>query len=88
MALEKKIKQQIIEEFKVNKEDRGSIPVQIALLTERIEYLTNHLKEHKKDFHSKRGLLHLVNKRRKLFNYLERKSPVKYQELKAKLKLK
>lgn len=66
-------KRRLIDEFKVHDDDTGSPEVQIALLTHRIKYLTDHLKIHKKDHHSRRGLLVLVGRRRRLLNYLERK---------------
>jgi small subunit ribosomal protein S15 len=66
-------KKQLIDEFKVHDDDTGSPEVQIALLTHRINYLTDHLKIHKKDHHSRRGLLMLVGRRRRLLNYLEKK---------------
>lgn len=65
-------KQKVIVKFGAHEKDTGSPSVQIALLTERIKYLTNHLKSHKKDKHSRRGLLKLVGERRKLISYLER----------------
>ncbi len=66
-------KKRLIDEFKVHDDDTGSPEVQIALLTHRIKYLTDHLKIHKKDHHSRRGLLVLVGRRRRLLSYLERK---------------
>ncbi|WP_227766585.1 30S ribosomal protein S15 [Zhaonella formicivorans] len=64
-------KQEIIEKFKLHETDTGSPEVQIAILTERINHLTEHLKVHKKDFHSRRGLLKMVGQRRGLLNYLK-----------------
>ncbi len=72
MALNQKKKQEIIEKYKTNEKDSGSPSVQIALLTTRINELSDHLKQHKKDNHSRRGLLGMVGKRRRLLNYLER----------------
>lgn len=72
MALNQKKKQEVIEKYRVNEKDSGSPKVQIALLTERIGELSEHLKNHKKDNHSRRGLLGMVGKRRRLLNYLER----------------
>ncbi len=69
---EKEDKQKIIKQFGSHEKDTGSPTVQIALLTERIKYLTDHLKGHKKDKHSRRGLLKLVGERRRLVNYLQR----------------
>ena len=81
-------KKKLIEKFKEHVEDTGSAAVQIALLTERISYLTDHLKTHKKDFHSRRGLLILVGRRRRLISYLKRKDPPGYTEVAKELKLK
>jgi len=77
----------IIEEFKLHPGDTGSPEVQIALLTRRIEYLTEHFKTHKKDFHSRRGLLRLVGRRRRLLEYLKRKDITRYRELVKRLGL-
>jgi small subunit ribosomal protein S15 len=74
MALEKSLKNEIIEKFKTHDGDTGSPEVQVAMLTERIRLLTEHFSVHKKDFHSRKGLLMLVGKRRKLLDYLK-KSP-------------
>jgi len=70
--LTKEKKQEIIKKFGCNEKDSGSVSVQIALLTERINYLTEHLKNYKKDFQTRRGLLKLVNRRRRLLKYLEK----------------
>ena len=80
-------KQQIINEYKRDEKDTGSSEVQIALLTERINELTEHLKVHKKDNHSRRGLLKMVGKRRNLLNYLAKKDENAYKELVKKLGL-
>lgn len=88
MALSKNSKQKIIKDYQRGTVDTGSPEVQVALLSERINALTDHLKVHKKDFHSRRGLLQLVNKRRKLLNYLKRKESTKYTSVVKKLKLK
>ena len=80
-------KQEIIKLFRRDEKDTGSSEVQIALLTERINELTEHLKVHKKDNHSRRGLLKMVGKRRNLLNYLSRKNPEAYKELVQKLGL-
>lgn len=85
--LDKKKKKEIIERFKEHPEDTGSASVQVALLTERIKYLTEHLKKHKKDFHSRRGLLMLVGRRRRLLQYLKRKDPKRYEEIVKELNL-
>lgn len=74
-------KQQIIEEYQTEPGDTGSSEVQIALLTARIEHLTEHLKTHKKDHHSRRGLLQLVGHRRRLLDYLRRTDIERYRSL-------
>lgn len=83
----KERKQEIINNFKREENDTGSSEVQIALLTERINELTEHLKVHKKDNHSRRGLLQMVGKRRNLLNYLAKKDLAKYRELTEKLNI-
>ncbi len=80
-------KQQIIDMYKIHEGDTGSPEVQIALLTERINYLTEHMKIHKKDYHSQRGLLKLVGRRRGLLNYLRDRAPERYQLIVNKLGL-
>ena len=80
-------KQQIIEDFRKSDGDTGSCEVQIALLTARIVHLTEHLRTHKKDYHSRRGLIQMTNKRRKLLNYIKRTDLDKYNELLKRLKL-
>lgn len=80
-------KQKIIKEFKTCEGDSGSPEVQSALLTERIKKLTEHLKAHLHDNHSRRGLLTIVSKRRRLINYLEKRAPERYQALIKKLGL-
>ena len=87
MALEKEKKQKIISEFEVHEGDTGSPEVQIALLTERITQLSEHLKQFKKDVHSRRGLLAMVNKRRRLLAYLQKKDDVRYDAVVKKLGL-
>ncbi|MBD3280061.1 30S ribosomal protein S15 [Candidatus Dojkabacteria bacterium] len=72
MAITKERKDEIIAKYKQSESDTGSAPVQVALLTEKINELTEHLKSHKKDKHSRRGLIVLVGKRRKMIKYLER----------------
>jgi len=74
-------KNEIIEKFKVHPSDTGSSEVQIALLSDRIQYLTEHFKAHKKDHHSRQGLLKLVGQRRSLLDYLKRKDINKYRTL-------
>ena len=88
MALEKGKKTDIIKTNQVHSSDTGSPEVQISLLTERIASLSDHLKKHKKDNHSRRGLLQLVNKRRRLIAYLKRKDEERYSSIIAKLELK
>ncbi len=80
-------KLEIIDRHKRHEGDTGSPEVQIALLTERINYLTEHLKEHKKDHHSQRGLLKMVGRRRGLLNYLRDRSPERYQDILKQLGL-
>jgi small subunit ribosomal protein S15 len=77
----KEKKAEIMEKFRINEKDTGSAPVQIALLTKRIEYLTDHLRIHKKDKHSRYGLLKLVGKRKRLLNYLKRKNYALYRKV-------
>jgi small subunit ribosomal protein S15 len=86
--LAKNKKKKLIEKFKEHPQDTGSASVQIALLTERINYLTEHLKKHKKDFHSRRGLLMLVGRRRRLLTYLKKKDPQGYSGVAKELNLK
>ena len=87
MPLDIKSKKQIIEEFATHKGDTGSPEVQAALLSEQIKNLTNHLKEHPHDVHSRRGLLSMVNKRRRLLQYLLKKDNERYRVLTGKLGL-
>jgi len=87
LTLDSERKREIIDEFKRHETDTGSPEVQIALLTERISYLTEHLKVHKKDHHSRRGLLKMVGQRRALLNYLAQESPERYREVVEKLGL-
>ncbi len=87
MPLDPKIKQDIIDQFATHKGDTGSPEVQAALLTEQIKNLTTHLKEHTHDVHSRRGLLSMVNKRRRLLQYLLKKDTERYQVVIEKLGL-
>jgi small subunit ribosomal protein S15 len=80
-------KKEIIDDFRVHPTDTGSPEVQIALLSERITYLTEHFKNHKKDHHSRRGLLKLVGQRRQLLNYLKRKNVERYNTVIERLGL-
>lgn len=81
MGLTTEAKKEIIEKFKLHGKDTGSPEVQIALLSNRIAYLTDHFKTHKKDHHSRRGLLKLVGQRRKLLNYLKKSDLSRYQQI-------
>lgn len=81
MGLTPERKRDIIEQFKNHEVDTGSPEIQIALLTERINYLNEHFKIHKKDHHSRQGLLKLVGQRRRLLNYVRRKDIAKYRSL-------
>ena len=81
MTLEAEKKQEIIKKFGAHDNDTGSSEVQIALLSHRITYLTEHFKSHKKDHHSRRGLLKLVGQRRRLLNYLKSKSVDRYRSV-------
>ena len=87
MALSPEKKREIIEKYRINENDTGSSEVQIALLTERINQLTEHLKVHKKDHHSRRGLLKMVGQRRALLNYLRDRSFERYKDIVEKLNL-
>ena len=80
-------KKEIIEDYKVHPTDTGSPEVQIALLSERISYLTQHFKAHQKDHHSRRGLLKLVGQRRQLLNYLKKKNVDRYNTVIERLGL-
>jgi len=86
--LDPKVKQRIIKKFRTHESDTGSSQIQIAILTEEIKLLTEHLKEHKKDFSSRRGLIKKVNERRKLLNYLRETDYEEYVEISKKLKMK
>lgn len=87
MALTSEKKQDIIKRFAKDENDTGSTEVQIAILTEEILVLTEHLKEHKHDYHSRRGLLKKVGKRRSLLNYLKKKDVTRYRDVVKKLNL-
>jgi len=80
-------KQEIIGKFKLHETDTGSPEVQIAILTERINHLTEHLKTHKKDFHSRRGLLKMVGQRRGLLNYIKKSDIDRYRKIITELGL-
>lgn len=81
MALLKEDKEQVIKKFRTGELDTGSCEVQVALLTARIQDLTHHFKDHKKDVHSQRGLVHMVNRRRKLLAYLKKTDNNRYVKL-------
>ncbi len=87
MSLSKDEKEQIIKKFQVHERDSGSPEVQIALLTERIKQLTGHFQVHKKDYHSRRGLLKMVGQRRRLLDYLKSKRIEKYRQVVKELGL-
>ncbi|CEH31944.1 MULTISPECIES: 30S ribosomal protein S15 [Aneurinibacillus] len=87
MALTQERKQQLIGEYRTHESDTGSPEVQIAILTEKINYLNDHLRTHKKDHHSRRGLLKMVGQRRNLLAYLKDKDVTRYRELINKLGL-
>lgn len=87
MSITAERKQELIQEYSQGDNDTGSPEVQVAILTERITNLTEHLKEHKRDFHSRRGLLMLVGQRRRLLDYLKRKEASRYTELVKRLGL-
>ena len=80
-------KQEVVDRFKTTKADTGSTPVQVALLTAKITELTKHFKIHKKDFHSMRGLMQMVSRRKKLLSYIKRKDQENYQTIVKELSL-
>jgi len=86
--LAKDKKKKVIERFKQHPQDTGSAAIQTALLSERIKYLSDHLKKHKKDFHTRRGLLALVGRRRRLLDYLKKHDTKNYEEVLRELDLK
>ena len=85
--MDQAVKAEVKNEYKLHDQDTGSAEVQVALLTSRIKELTEHLKLHKKDHSSRRGLIMMVNKRRKLLNYVQKKDEGRYKELIGKLGL-
>ena len=87
MTLTSEIKKEVIDKHQLSKEDTGSTNVQVALLTKKIDSLSDHFKIHKKDNHSRRGLLMMVNKRRKLLDYLKSKDLSSYKQLNSNLGL-
>jgi small subunit ribosomal protein S15 len=86
-VLNKEEKEKIIKDHKTNSKDTGSPEVQIAIITNRINYLTDHFKTHKKDHHSKTGLMKLVGQRKRLLEYLKQQDVKRYENLIKKLKL-
>jgi small subunit ribosomal protein S15 len=87
MSITAQRKQELIKEFATSGNDTGSPEVQVAILSERIRHLTEHFKEHKKDFHSRRGLLIMVGQRRRLLDYLKAKDANRYESLITRLGL-
>ena len=87
MTISKERKAELVREFGKDEHDTGSAEVQVAILTERIRELTEHVKVHKKDHHTRRGLLKLVGKRRRLLNYIKNRDIDAYRELIAKLEI-
>ncbi len=81
MALAKEVKNEIVESYKRDKNDTGSVEVQVAILTREINVLTEHMKEHKHDFHSQRGLLKKVGRRKRLLSYLKKTDVIRYRDL-------
>lgn len=87
MATDKELKEKLVGDYKTHQTDTGSSQVQVALLTQRINELTEHFKVHKKDNHSRRGLLKMVSRRRKLLDYLKRRDINQYHDIIQKLGL-
>ena len=87
MSINAETKSKVVSEFKRSESDTGSPEVQVALLTARIQHLTEHFKSHKHDHHSRRGLLRMVNQRRSLLDYLKRKEVQRYRDLIGRLGL-
>jgi len=87
MSINSKRKDEIVKEFATQEGDTGSPEVQVAILTERIKNLTEHFKDHKKDNHSRQGLLKMVNLRRKLLDYVKSKDEARYEDLRKRLGL-
>jgi small subunit ribosomal protein S15 len=81
MTMTKENKKELIDQFQVHDTDCGSPEVQIALLTKRIDYLTEHFRHHSKDHHSRRGLMKLVGQRRRLLDYLNKRDPNRYRKI-------
>lgn len=87
MSITTERKQELVKEFGANENDTGSAEVQVAILTERIQNLTEHMKQHKQDYHSRRGLLVMVGQRRRLLDYMKRKDKSRYDATIQKLGL-
>ncbi|MEC7381235.1 MAG: 30S ribosomal protein S15 [Pseudomonadota bacterium] len=87
MSIDSNRKNEIVKEFATQEGDTGSPEVQVAILTERIKNLTEHFKDHKKDNHSRQGLLKMVNLRRKLLDYVKSKDEARYEDLRKRLGL-
>jgi small subunit ribosomal protein S15 len=87
VVLEKETKKALVEKYRLSEIDTGSSEVQIAIFTERINYLTEHLKTHKHDHHSRRGLLKLASKRKRLLDYLKNKDVERYRKIAERLNL-
>jgi small subunit ribosomal protein S15 len=87
MSTAKEVKEKIVQDFRTHESDTGSPQVQIALLTQRINELTEHFRTHKKDNHSRRGLLKMVSQRRSLLDYLKRRDIEQYHQIVERLKL-
>jgi small subunit ribosomal protein S15 len=87
MSITAERKQELVREFGESETDTGSTPVQVAILTERIKNLTEHMQTHKKDFHSRRGLLIMVGQRRRLLDYLKRMNRAQYDDVIKRLGL-
>ncbi|SDG23068.1 SSU ribosomal protein S15P [Limimonas halophila] len=87
MSITSERKQELINEFGANENDTGSTAVQVAILTERIQNLTDHMKSHHKDYHSRRGLLMMVGQRRRLLDYMKRTNRERYQDVIKRLGL-
>ncbi len=81
MSITKEKKSNLIDKFKINEKDTGSADIQVAILSEKIKTLTEHLKQHNKDYISRRGLLSMVGKRRNLLSYIKKKSESRYSDL-------
>lgn len=88
MSLNNERKEKVLQNFRINPEDTGSVELQVAMLTEHIAMLTEHLNQHAKDFSSKRGLLMMIGRRRKLLSYLEKSKVKTYKDIIKRLGLK